>query len=133
MRLVFIVLQSCDRMNMIDDMNDEALLQEVGRRIAFLRRSSQIKQEELAEKAGISRYALSRLENGAGGIRLESFLSVLRSLNVLNRLSVVLPEPTLTPIQLVELEKKSEEALPKRIRTRRSSSNRVWGDGTSVA
>ena len=130
---MFVVLQKCDRMNMIDDMNDEALLQEVGRRIAFLRRSSQIKQEELAEKAGISRYALSRLENGAGGIRLESFLSVLRSLNVLNRLSVVLPEPTLTPIQLVELEKKSEEALPKRIRTRRSSSNRVWGDGMSVA
>lgn len=130
---MFVVLQKCDRMNMIDDMNDEALLQEVGRRIAFLRRSSQIKQEELAEKAGISRYALSRLENGAGGIRLESFLSVLRSLNVLNRLSVVLPEPTLTPIQLVELEKKSEGALPKRIRTRRSSSNRVWGDGTSVA
>ena len=130
---MFVVLQKCDRMNMIDDMNDEALLQEVGRRIAFLRRSSQIKQEELAEKAGISRYALSRLENGAGGIRLESFLSVLRSLNVLNRLSVVLPEPTLTPIQLVELEKKSEESLPKRIRTRRSLSNRVWGDGTSVA
>ena len=130
---MFVVLQKCDRMNMSDDMNDEALLQEVGRRIAFLRRSSQIKQEELAEKAGISRYALSRLENGAGGIRLESFLSVLRSLNVLNRLSVVLPEPTLTPIQLVELKKKSEGALPKRIRTRRSSSNRVWGDGTSVA
>ena len=130
---MFVVLQKCDRMNIIDDMNDDALLQEVGRRIAFLRRSSQIKQEALAEKAGISRYALSRLENGAGGIRLESFLSVLRSLNVLNRLSVVLPEPTLTPIQLVELEKKSEEALPKRIRTRRSSSNRVWGDGTSVA
>ena len=130
---MFVVLQKCDRMDMIDDMNDEALLQEVGRRIAFLRRSSQIKQEELAERAGISRYALSRLENGAGGIRLESFLSVLRSLNVLNRLSVVLPEPTLTPIQLVELEKKSEGALPKRIRTRRSSSNRVWGDGTSVA
>ena len=130
---MFVVLQKCDRMNMIDDMNDEALLQEVGRRIAFLRRSSQIKQEELAEKAGISRYALSRLENGAGGIRLESFLSVLRSLNVLNRLSVVLPEPTLTPIQLVELEKKSEEALPKRIRTRRSSSSRIWGDGAPVA
>ena len=120
-------------MDSFEDMNDSALLQEVGRRIAFLRCSSHIKQEELAERAGISRYALSRLENGAGGIRLESFLSVLRSLNVLNRMSVVLPEPTLTPIQLVELEKKSEESLPKRIRTRRSLSNRVWGDGTSVA
>ena len=120
-------------MDSIDAIDDDALLQEVGRRIAFLRRSSRIKQEDLAEKAGISRYALSRLENGAGGIRLESFLSVLRSLNVLNRLSVVLPEPTLTPIQLVELEKKSEEALPKRIRTRRSSSSLVWGDGVPVA
>ena len=130
---MFVVLQNCDCMDTIDDMNDEALLQEVGRRIAFIRRSSRIKQEELAERAGISRYALSRLENGAGGIRLESFLSVLRSLNVLNRMSVVLPEPTLTPIQLVELEKKLEKALPKRIRTRRSSSSRVWGDGEPVA
>ena len=130
---MFVVLQNCDRMDKIDDMNDEALLQEVGRRIAFLRRSSRIKQEELAERAGISRYALSRLENGAGGIRLESFLSVLRSLNVLNRMSVVLPRPTLTPIQLVELEKKSQEELPKRIRTRSSSSSRVWGDGAPVA
>ena len=120
-------------MDAFEDMDDNALMQEVGRRIAFLRRSSRIKQEELADRAGISRYALSRLENGAGGIRLESFLAILRSLNVLNRMSVVLPEPALTPIQLAALEKKVGEELPKRIRTRRSSSNRVWGDGTSVA
>ena len=120
-------------MNTFKDMDDNALMQEVGRRIAFLRRTSRIKQEELAERAGISRYALSRLENGAGGIRLESFLSVLRCLNVLNRMHVVLPEPRLTPIQLAELEKKSEESLPKRIRTRRGSAERTWGDGTPVA
>ena len=34
-------------MDAMDDMDDDALLQEVGRRIAFLRRSSRIKQEEL--------------------------------------------------------------------------------------
>ena len=90
-----------------------------------------MKQEELSEKAGISRYALSRLENGVGGIRLESFLSVLRCLNVLNRLSAVLPEPMLTPIQLAEMEKKN--VLPKRIRTRRHHSAQVWGDGLPVA
>ena len=120
-------------MDMLEDMNDNALIQEVGRRIAFLRRSSRIKQEELAERAGISRYALSRLENGAGGIRLESFLAVLRSLNILNRMSVVLPKPTLTPIQLAALEKEASDALPKRIRTHRSSTNRVWGDGMPIA
>ena len=55
-------------MKAIEDLDDTALMKEVGRRIAFLRRSSCMKQEELSKKAGISRYALSRLENGAGGI-----------------------------------------------------------------
>ena len=121
-------------MRTIEDLDDTALMKEIGRRIAFLRRSSSMKQEELSEKAGLSRYALSRLENGTGGgIRLESFLSVLRSLNVLNRMSAVLPEPTLTPLQLAEIEKKGAKSLPKRIRTRNRLSMRVWGDGTPVA
>ena len=106
------------------------LLKEVGRRIAYLRISAKIKQSELAAKAGISRYALSRLENGAGGIHLESFLSVLRCLNVLNRLSVVLPEPSLTPLQAAELEKQS---LPERVRSRRGGKMvRRWGDEVSA-
>ena len=121
-------------MKTIDELDDTALMKEVGRRIAFLRRSSSMKQEELSEKAGFSRYALSRLENGmGGGIRLESFLAVLRSLNVLNRMSAVLPEPTLTPLQLAEIEKKGAKSLPKRVRTRNRSTVRVWGDGTPVA
>ena len=119
-------------MKAIEELDDSALMKEIGRRIAFLRRSSCIKQEELAEKAGISRYALSRLENGAGGIRLESFLSVLRCLNVLNRLSAVLPEPMLTPIQLAEMEMKGKP-LPKRVRTLSRSAAQVWGDGAPVA
>ena len=49
-------------MNRIDDISDEALLKEVGRRIAYLRISAKMKQGELAAKAGLSRYALSRLE-----------------------------------------------------------------------
>ena len=48
-------------MNKIDDISDEALLKEVGRRIAYLRISAKMKQGELAAKAGLSRYALSRL------------------------------------------------------------------------
>ena len=115
-------------MNRIDDLPDAALLKEVGRRIAGLRISAKMKQEELAVKAGISRYALSRLENGAGGIRLDSFLSVLRCLNALNRLSALLPEPMLTPIQVAEMEKRIK-ARPKRVRSARGKLACVWGDG----
>ena len=108
-------------------------LKNLGLNIKSERLRKNLSQEELAERAGISRYALSRLENGAGGIRLESFLAVLRSLNILNRMSVVLPKPTLTPIQLAALEKESNATLPKRIRARRSSTNRVWDDGVPIA
>ena len=118
-------------MNGMDDLSDVALLKEVGRRIAYLRITARMKQEELALKAGLSRYALSRLENGAGGIRLDSFLSVLRSLNALNRLSAVLPEPTLTPIQIAEMEHRVK-AMPKRVRSARSKVVRAWGDGVSA-
>lgn len=121
-------------MDRIDELDDTALLKELGRRIAFLRVSARMKQENLSEKTGISRFALSRLENGAGGIRLESFLAVLRCLNVLNRLTTVLPEPALTPLQLAELEKKGlKHSVPKRVRTRRLSTARVWGDGKPLA
>ena len=121
-------------MDRIDELDDTALLKELGRRIAFLRVSARMKQEELSEKTGISRYALSRLENGAGGIRLESFLAVLRCLNVLNRLTTVLPEPALTPLQLAELEKKGlKHSVPKRVRTRHQPTARVWGDGKPLA
>ena len=121
-------------MRAIEELDDKALAKEIGRRIAFLRRSSSMKQEELSEKAGLSRNALSRLENGTGGgIRLESFLSVLRSLNALNRMSAVLPEPTLTPLQLAEIEEKGAKSLPKRVRTQSRPTERVWGDGTPVA
>ena len=116
---------------MMEDLPDAALLKEVGRRIASLRISARMKQGELAAKAGISRYAMSRLENGAGGIRLDSFLSVLRCLNALNRLSVLLPEPTLTPIQVAELEKRVK-TQPKRVRSARIVKASAWGDGVAT-
>ena len=117
---------------MTDQTSDIALVKEIGQRIAYLRISARMKQEELAEKAGLSRYALSRLENGAGGIRLDSFLSVLRCLNVLNKLSLVLPPPTLTPIQIAEMNKRIK-AEPKRVRSKhKNATKRVWGDGVPI-
>jgi transcriptional regulator with XRE-family HTH domain len=91
-----------------------------------------MKQEELAEKAGLSRYALSRLENGAGGIRLESFMSVLRCLNILNKISLVLPPPSLTPLQIAEMNKLNKTE-PKRVRSKlKKPAKRVWGDEVPI-
>lgn len=119
-------------MDITNELPNIALLKEIGRRIAYLRISSRIKQEELAQKAGLSRYALSRLENGAGGIHLESFMSILRCLNVLNKISLVLPPPTLTPLQIAELNKFNKPE-PKRVRSKNNTPpKRVWGDGVPI-
>ncbi len=114
-------------MNMLNTLDNRALAKEIGRRLTHLRLSARLKQEDLARKAGISCASLYRMEKGIGGIRLDSFLSVLRSLGVLNSLSVMLPEPSLTPLQMAELEKK-KKGLPKRVRAVPVKTRHRWGD-----
>lgn len=120
-------------MKAFDDLNDIELAREVGRRIAFLRIRNGLRQEDLAERVGISRFAVSRLEGGQGGMRLESFLAILRQLHVLGRLVIVLPEREPTPLEIAALERKAG-SLPKRVRkrSRPAKSAMRWGDGTPI-
>jgi len=54
----------------------------VGRRIAYLRKTSGITQEVLAEKANISRDFLSRVERGISSISLSNIEAIAGALNV---------------------------------------------------
>lgn len=111
-------------------------MEEIGRRVAHLRILRGITQADLAKRSGISRFALSRLENGAGGVRIENFLAVLRQLDVLSRMETVLDPLDLSPIQEAEREAKGK-ALPKRVRSEKRLSEEVskirrWGDGVEI-
>jgi transcriptional regulator with XRE-family HTH domain len=64
-------------------MSDEALLQELGQRIARLRLERNLTQAQLAEQAGISKRTLEHLEAGAAATKLSLFLRVLRQLDLL--------------------------------------------------
>ena len=123
-------------MKIQNSLTDVALLEEIGRRVAHLRILRGITQAELAKRSGISRFALSRLENGAGGVRIENFLAVLRQLDVLSRMETVLDPLDLSPIQEAEREAKGK-ALPKRVRSKKRLSEEVskirrWGDGVEI-
>jgi DNA-binding XRE family transcriptional regulator len=74
-------------------MSDEALLHELGHRIARLRLERNLSQAQLAEQAGISKRTLERLEAGAAATQLSLFLRVLRQLDLLERLELLLPSP----------------------------------------
>lgn len=104
---------------------------EIGRRLAHLRLMAGIRQQDLAARAGISRYTLVRLEKGDAGVRIGALLAVLAQLDRLDALSVVLPEPSLSPIQQAKLEAKELSVLPKRVRMSKKtqlSKRPIWGD-----
>jgi transcriptional regulator with XRE-family HTH domain len=73
-------------------------------------------QAQLADRAGIARDTLSRLENGESGVSLETVLRVLRALGLLDTLADAF-DPHRSDIGRM----RSDEELPKRVRTRRLS------------
>ena len=73
-------------------MTDEALLRELGHRIAQQRLDRNLSQAQLAEQAGISKRTLERLEAGAAATQLSLFLRVLRQLDRLERLALLIAQ-----------------------------------------
>lgn len=71
-------------------------------------------QAQLADRAGISRAALGRLEHGGEGVSLETFLRVLRALGVLET-AIKAVDPYESDIGRL----RSEEELPRRVRRSR--------------
>jgi len=85
--------------------SDRATLELIGERIARERLGQNRRQSDVAEEAGISRKTLIRLEAGQD-VSLTTFLRVLRALNLMENLSLLLPEPGPSPIELLKLQGK---------------------------
>lgn len=66
---------------------------------------------QLAERAGIARGTLRRIETGDAGVNLEAFLNVARALGILD-LIVKATDPYETDLGRA----RADEALPKRVR-----------------
>lgn len=82
--------------------SDEAVLAELGRRLARGRLERNLTQEQLAREAGISKATVERLEAGQP-VNSTSLIRVLRSLDRLEGLDVLVPEPLPSPIERIRL------------------------------
>lgn len=91
-------------------------------RITEIRLSRNINQTNLAKEAGISRRTISRMENGEG-VSLETFIRVLRALNLTHHLEALLPDPKIRPIERVSLQgqQRRRASSPRRVRSKSSS------------
>lgn len=97
-------------------MSDHALLVELGERVQRTRLNRNLAQPELAQRAGISRRALQKLEAGEA-TTMGTFIRALRALGVLDELDAFLPAPEQSPIQLAKLKgRERQRASGRRIK-----------------
>ena len=73
-------------------MSDKAILVEIGTRLKSKRLRKDFSQQELADRAGLSRNTISDMERG-GSATFQNFIRTLRALDVLDELDNFLPEP----------------------------------------
>ena len=88
----------------------------IGEDLATWRRLRRLTAAQVADRAGISRYTVMRLENGEGAT-MENLLRVARALGVLDQL-VEAVDPFQTDVGRL----RSQEALPQRVRPPRPES-----------
>lgn len=90
----------------------------IGEQLATWRKLRQLTAAQVADRAGISRYTVMRLENGDGA-SMENLLRVARALGVLDMLAAAI-DPYATDLGRL----RAQESLPARVRppkTRKTS------------
>lgn len=110
-----------------DLQHDEAMLEELGRRLAQHRIEMNLTQADLARQAGVGKRTLERLEAGET-TQTRTLFRILRELDLLSRLEVLLPEPKVRPRHVA----KEGGRLPQRATKTKPSQDATgewkWGD-----
>jgi putative transcriptional regulator len=103
----------------------EVIQADLGQRLVQLRLARNVNQQQLAREAGVSRRTITRLENGES-VSLDTLLRVMRALDVIGRVSALLPDPTVRPIDRVRL--KDKERRRARAKSTASKAPWTWAD-----
>jgi transcriptional regulator with XRE-family HTH domain len=107
---------------------DEAILSEVGGRLARVRLERNLTQAQLAEQAGLSKRTVERLESGGVATQLSGFIRVCRVLDVMERFDLLVPEPVPSPVEQLKRggHKRRRASTTKAVKP--SSKKWQWGD-----
>ncbi|MFU8831594.1 MAG: helix-turn-helix transcriptional regulator [Wenzhouxiangella sp.] len=109
--------------------SDAAVLEELGRRLAQRRLALRLSQAALAERAGVGKRTVERVEAGASA-QLTNWIRLLRVLDLLPALDAMIPRETVRPMTLL----KQGGKLPRRVRKRdadQPESDEPWSWGDS--
>jgi len=97
------------------------------KRLESIRLSRNLTQTQLAKEAGVGIRTIQRLDDGKG-VAMDTFIRVMKALRIQHNLEVLLPDPTVRPIERVG----NGAGERKRARSVSNSTKKSawsWGDG----
>jgi transcriptional regulator with XRE-family HTH domain len=95
-------------MKFTETLSDDAVLQELGRRIGRYRLNRNMTQGALATESGVSTPTVQRLEKGHS-TQAANLIRILRTLTLLDNLDALVPDPVLSPLQQAKLQGKARK------------------------
>lgn len=113
-------------MKITNELNDAAVLAELGRRLAHRRVEAGFTQEELARESGVSKRTVERLEAGSS-VQLTSLVRLLRTVSLLAGLEALLPPAAPGPMELLKRGKVRQRVKSGAEKARRGKSWQ-WGE-----
>ena len=114
-------------MRFTENISDRAALKELGSRIARYRLNANWTQDTLAREAGVSKRTLHRVEHGHS-IQASNLIRILRALRLLENLESLVPEPAVSPIQQVRMQRKLRQRASSSSGESKQSGPWSWGE-----
>lgn len=113
-------------MTFIDGNSDDAMLEELGRRIARYRLNQNKTQDALAQESGVSKQTIHRIEKGHSTQTL-SLIRVFRALGLLENFETLIPEPAISPLQQVKMHGKTRQRASSQADSSERKTPWSWG------
>lgn len=108
-------------------LTDEAILQELGYRLARRRLDLGLTQALLAEQAGVSKRTVERMEAG-GSTQMATMIRIMRVLGLLEGLDQAIPETKLRPLDLLKRRGKQRQRASSKQRPAPTGETWTWGE-----
>jgi len=104
----------------------EQIEQALGKQVEKIRLMHALTQTQLAAESGVSAKTIYRLERGEG-VSLNTFIRALQAMGLADHLQILLPDPTVRPIERVSA-RGSERQRARPRRQNGNTSSWQWGD-----
>lgn len=98
-------------------------IKELGQKIKTYRVMKEMSQQDLAEKTGVSKRSISRLEQGES-VQVDNLFKILLALGLSDNIDLLVPDQTRRPSYYLE----NKENKPKRVRKKTEKTGFKWGD-----